>query len=127
VRQAAAGQYRRRGGRFGGVERIVGAIRARWPQTQIVLRADSGFARDNLMAWCEAHGVDYVLGLARNARLTRAIGASMQQAQEQHRETGRSARVFQELTYRTRKTWSATRRVVAKAEVLPARPIRVSW
>jgi hypothetical protein len=103
------------------VERIVGAIRARWPQTQIVLRADSGFARDNLMAWCEAHGVDYVLGLARNARLTRAIGASMQQAQEQHRETGRSARVFQELTYRTRKTWSATRRVVAKAEVLPGK------
>ena len=103
------------------VERIVGQIRVRWPRTQIVLRADSGFARDALMAWCEAHGVDYVLGLARNARLTRAIGAAMRQAQAQHRATGRSARVFQELTYRTRKTWRATRRVVAKAEVLPGK------
>jgi hypothetical protein len=103
------------------VERITTSIRARWPQTQIVLRADSGFARDTLMAWCEAHGVDYLLGLARNARLTRAIGASMQQAREQHEQTGRSARVFQELTYRTRRSWSATRRVVAKAEMLPGK------
>jgi hypothetical protein len=103
------------------VERIVNQIRARWPQTQIVLRADSGFAREPLMAWCEAHGVDYVLGLARNARLTRAIGASMQQAHAQHQASGRSARVFQELSYRTKKSWSATRRVVAKAEVLPGK------
>jgi hypothetical protein len=103
------------------VERIVEAIRVRWPQTQIVLRADSGFARDALMSWCEAHNVDYVLGLARNARLTRAIGGAMQQAHAQHQTTGRSARVFQELTYRTKKSWSATRRVVAKAEVLPGK------
>jgi hypothetical protein len=103
------------------VERIVGQIRARWPKTQIVLRADSGFARDALMSWCEAQRVDYLLGLARNTRLQRAIGASMQQANEQHQQTGRSARVFQELSYCTRKTWSATRRVVAKAEVLPGK------
>jgi len=103
------------------VQRIVSQIRARWPQTQIVLRADSGFARDALMSWCETHGVDYLLGLARNARLTRAIGAAMQQAREHHQATGRSARVFQELTYRTRKSWSTTRRVVAKAEVLPGK------
>lgn len=103
------------------IARLVCAIRARWPKTQIVLRADSGFARENLMAWCEAQNVDYLLGLARNARLTRAIGAAMQQAHAQHLETGHSARVFQELTYCTRKTWSATRRVVAKAEVLPGK------
>lgn len=103
------------------VERIVSQIRARWPQTQIVLRADSGFARNALMSWCEANAVDYVLGLARNARLTRAIGASMQQATERHQATGHSARVFQELTYRTRKSWNTARRVVAKAEVLPGK------
>jgi hypothetical protein len=73
------------------------------------------------MSWCEAQRVDYLLGLARNTRLQRAIGASMQQANEQHQQTGRSARVFQELSYCTRKTWSATRRVVAKAEVLPGK------
>lgn len=98
------------------VQRIVGQIRAQWPQTRIVLRADSGFARDALMAWCEANTVDYVFGLARNKRLQRAIGQSQQQAHAQFEATGRAARVFQELRWRTRKSWSATRRVVAKAE-----------
>ena len=55
------------------VARIVGQIRARWPRVKILLRADSGFARDELMAWCEANGVDYVFGLARNERLVGAI------------------------------------------------------
>ena len=47
------------------VARIVGQIRARWPEVRIVLRADSGFTRDALMAWCEANRVDYLFGLAR--------------------------------------------------------------
>lgn len=100
------------------VERLVTRIRQSWPKTRIVLRADSGFARDALMTWCESNGVDYVFGLARNARLTRAIGAAQQQAQVQQQATGKAARVFQELSYRTKKSWSRTRRVVAKAEQL---------
>ncbi|WP_367401445.1 transposase [Solimonas sp. SE-A11] len=90
-------------------------------------RGDAGGSRADrpdphaLMHWCETNRADYILGLARNARLTRAISVSMQQANEQHQATGRSARVFQELTYRTRKSWSATRSVVAKAEVLPGK------
>ena len=103
------------------VQRIVKQIRARWPDTRIVLRADSGFCRDDLMTWCEAQSVDYVFGLARNARLTRAIGPSLRQAQAQCEATGVPARVFQELHYRTRKSWSAERRVVAKAEALPGK------
>src|SRR6266853_2769143 len=55
------------------VQRIVAQIRARWPQVRIVLRADSGFCREELLAWCETHGVHYVLGLARNPRLRRKI------------------------------------------------------
>ena len=58
------------------VERIVGQIRSRWPEVQIILRADSGFAREELMAWCEQHGVDFVFGLARNARLQRALAVN---------------------------------------------------
>ena len=100
------------------VQRIVGQMRKRWPHTRIVLRADSGFAREALMAWCEAGDVHYVFGLARNARLQRAIGGAQQQAREQFEASGKSARVFQELSWRTRKSWSATRRVVAKAEQL---------
>ncbi len=100
------------------VERIVAQIRARWPKVRVVLRADSGFCREELMSWCETHGVHYVFGLARNARLRRKIAPQMRQAREEHRRTGKPARVFAELRYRTRKSWSRSRRVVAKAEYL---------
>ena len=98
------------------VERIIAPIRARWPATQIILRADSGFAREALMSWCEQHGVDYVFGLARNARLQRAIGRELQEAKEAAERTQRPARRFRELAYRTGHTWSRTRRVIGKAE-----------
>ncbi len=100
------------------VERIVGRIRARWPDAKIVLRADSGFCRDAIMGWCEDNSVDYVFGLARNARLERAIGASLHQAKQQFEQTGSATRIFREFFYATRKTWSRSRRVVAKAEHL---------
>ncbi|HVS89765.1 MAG TPA: IS1380 family transposase [Candidatus Acidoferrum sp.] len=100
------------------VQRIVAQIRARWPNTKIVLRADSGFCREELMGWCETHGVHYVFGLARNTRLRRKMAPQMRQAREEHRRTGKPARVFAELRYRTRKSWSRSRRVVAKAEYL---------
>jgi hypothetical protein len=70
------------------------------------------------MAWCEANGVEYVLGLARNTRLVRAIGAELEAVRQQVERTGRSARRFRELRYRTKKSWSRERRVVAKAEQL---------
>jgi Transposase DDE domain group 1 len=62
------------------IERIVSQIRARWPDTQIILRADSGFCREELMSWCEEDRVDYVFGLARNKRLQRAIGRELREA-----------------------------------------------
>ncbi len=98
------------------VARIVGQIRARWPMVRIILRADSGFAREALMAWCEAHGVDFLFGLARNARLVRAIGAALMAARAESLASGRPARRFQELVWSTRKSWSRRRRVIAKAE-----------
>jgi len=100
------------------VQRIVEPLRRRWPNLKIVLRADSGFCREALMAWCEANQVDYVFGLPRNTRLRRIIGAPMHQAQVQHQATGQPARLFAEFEYRTRKSWSQPRRVVAKAEYL---------
>jgi hypothetical protein len=100
------------------LERIVGQIRARWPEVEIWIRADSGFAREAIMAWCEANGVEYVLGLARNARLVRVIGAELEQTRQECERTGRSARCFKDFRYRTRKSWSRERRVVGKAEQL---------
>jgi hypothetical protein len=100
------------------VDRIVAQIRERWPEVHIILRADSGFAREELMAWCEQHEVDFVFGLARNARLQRALGAELAQARALHEESGKAARVFKDFVYRTRKSWSRERRVVGKAEHL---------
>jgi Transposase DDE domain group 1 len=100
------------------VERIVSQVRGRWGQVQIILRADSGFAREELMSWCEAHGVDYVFGLARNARLQRALGGELMQAQAQFEQSGQAERVFKDFDYTTRKSWSRHRRVIGKAEHL---------
>jgi hypothetical protein len=98
------------------VERIVAQIRERWPTVKIILRADSGFCREQLMSWCEQNAVDYLFGLARNSRLVRALGAELQAAAAESRATQRPARRFKELLYRTRRSWSRSRRVIGKAE-----------
>ena len=98
------------------VARIVGQIRARWPRTRILLRADSGFAREALMAWCEMNRVDYVFGLARNARLVEEIAVELLQAEAEALATGKPARRFKDFRYSTLDSWSRRRRVVAKAE-----------
>ena len=101
------------------VARIVGQIRARWPRVKIVLRADSGFARDELMAWCEANAVDYLFGLARNERLVGAIADDLVAAEAESLAKGGPARRFADFAWRTRDSWSRARRVIAKAEHLP--------
>lgn len=98
------------------VARIVGQIRSRWPTTTIVIRADSGFCRDDLMTWCEANDVQYVLGLAGNRRLVAKIAPEMRTACRKAKRTGQPARVFADFAYRTRRSWSAKRRVIGKAE-----------
>ena len=106
---------------FGAVaelERIVARIRQSWPKVRILVRGDSGFAREELMSWCESHDVDFVLGLARNARLQRALGGELEQARAQFEESGKAARVFKDFVYQTKKSWSRQRRVVGKAEHL---------
>ena len=99
------------------VERIVAQIRGRWPDVRILLRADSGFCREALMAWCEANKVDYLFGLARNKRLVAEIETELAEAAEESRQSGKPARRFKDFMWQTRKSWSAKRRVVAKAEV----------
>jgi len=100
------------------IERIVRQIRAHWPNVQIIVRADSGFCRDALMHWCESNRVDYVFGLAKNARLTQELAKELTQAKELYEQTGKAARVFKDFTYQTRDSWSCSRRVIGKAEHL---------
>lgn len=98
------------------VARIAAQIRARWPATTIVIRADSGFCRDDLMTWCEANDVQYVLGLAGNSRLVVKLAPELRKARRRAARSGQPARVFADFAYRTRKSWSAKRRVIGKAE-----------
>jgi hypothetical protein len=99
------------------IARIVAQIRRRWPKTRILLRGDSGFAREALMAWCEANRVDFLFGLARNERLEAAIKAEMMQASLDSMHSGRPARRFKDFMWSTLDSWSRNRRVVGKAEV----------
>jgi len=98
------------------IVRIVRQLRARWPHVRIILRADSGFARETLMTWCEMNRVDYVFGLARNERLEEILSDSMVEATRECVATGKAARVFKDFRYRTLDSWSADRRVIGKAE-----------
>jgi hypothetical protein len=83
------------------VARIVAQIRRRWPKVRILLRADSGFAREALMAWCENNSVDFLFGLAKNSRLVGEIEAELAAAAEQSRQTEKPARRFRDFTWQT--------------------------
>jgi hypothetical protein len=98
------------------VARLTKKIRAHWPKTRILLRADSGFAREDLMVWCEQNDVHYLFGLAKNARLIAEIAAELAEAAEENRQTEKPARRFKDFTYQTHKSWSRARRVIGKAE-----------
>ena len=97
---------------------IVTQMRQRWPAVQIIIRGDSGFCREEIMAWCEANHIDFVLGLAKNDRLNVLSLKARCRAQQRFLETERASRVFDEFNYRTRESWSRARRVVVKAEHL---------
>ena len=98
------------------IARIVARLRASWPNVRILLRADSGFAREALMAWCEANRVDYLFGLARNARLAAMIESELGAARSASEASGKPARRFKEFSWTTLDSWSRERRVIAKAE-----------
>ena len=104
------------------LERIVAAIRKRCRKARIIVRGDSGFGREEILAWCEAQTeVYYCLGLAKNSVLIDKLGPAMAQARARHCLTGAaSVREFSEFEYRTHDSWSRSRRVIGKAEVMNA-------
>ncbi len=100
------------------LSRLVHRIRERWPHVNIIMRADSGFTRDEIMSWCESNDVYYVLGLAKNPRLLAHIVHQQEAANIRHLLTGVAARVFTQFQYQTLESWNCPRRVIAKAEQL---------
>ncbi len=103
------------------VARIVAQIRRQWPEVRILLRGDSGFAREALMAWCEANAVDYLFGLQRNARLAQEIEPELAAARAEATAKRRPARRYKDFQWTTLDSWSRRRRVVGKAEWMPGR------
>jgi hypothetical protein len=99
------------------LEKIVAALRQRCRRARIVVRGDSGFCREEIMAWCESAGVYYCLGLAKNPVLLEQLGPSLADARTRHCLSGARVRAFAEFAYQTQKTWSRARRVIGKAEV----------
>lgn len=106
------------------LKRLVSHIRShwRWKKVRIIIRGDSGFCREELMAWCEAHGVHYILGLAKNQRLLQRLEKQMEKARRKYLKTGHAARYYRHFKYTTLKSWSRVRRVVGKAEYLQKGP-----
>ncbi len=100
------------------VSKIVAQIRQQWPNVRIILRGDSGFCRENIMAWCESQRVDFLFGLAKNKRLIKIIGKELQEAKLAFESSGQASRQFADFQYSTRKSWRHERRVVGKAEHL---------
>ena len=95
--------------------KLVGALRERWPEVKIILRADSGFCRWKMLRWCEAHQVDYLVGIAKNERL-KALSAKLgQRAERKHGKSGEKVRLFKRFKYRAG-SWDKKRCIIAKAE-----------
>ena len=100
------------------LKRIVPQIRQKWPKVKILLRGDAGFCREEILAWSESNGVDYVIGLAKNPVLIRRIEKQLEKAHKKFQKTGKAARFYKEFRYTTQDSWSRKRRVIAKAEHL---------
>ena len=95
---------------------LVKRFRQVWPKVKITFRGDSGFCRHKLLSWCERHGVDYMVGLAKNDRLNACLEPLMREAEERHEQTGNKIRRFTAFQYGAR-SWGQTRRIIGKAEI----------
>ena len=127
------------GGALEELPRVIGLIRQKWPDTHIIIRGDSAYSREDIMAWCEKQNrVDYVLAMATNSQLKLRASDIIKKAQadyesrlepvtkmrstlfspdEQLEEVGQlvpSATWYRSLCYKTQESWSRSRRVVTK-------------
>jgi len=104
------------------VQRLVTRLRARWPQVVIELRADAGFAKPEIYAYCEREGIAYTIGLVTNARLEQCAAPLVAETLAQQAAAhGAKVRLLAETSYQAG-SWPAPRRVIIKAEALAKGP-----
>ena len=94
---------------------LVRRLREAWPEVRIIMRADSGFCRWRMLSWCERNNVDYVVGFARNTRVSGNAGHILEQAALRHQRSGMKQRLFGWIQYKA-KSWDRARLLIAKAE-----------
>jgi len=103
------------------LKRLIKRLKKAYPEAEIVLRADAGFAVPRLYGLCEKEGIHYVIGLITNDRLKEKSAKLLAKAKEQFEQSGEKQRLFTSFTYRA-DSWSRYRRVVAKAEYMDKGP-----
>ncbi len=101
------------------LQRVIGLIRTHWPKTRILVRGDSAYSREEIMAWCESQKIDYVFGLGSNARLMRMSLATQEKAKAEYQQLKEPVTWYRSLCYKTLESWSRFRRVVAKVDCGP--------
>ncbi len=98
------------------LRRLVHRIRRNWPATRLTIRGDGHYGRHEVMAWCEANEVDYILGLPGNAVLDRLVEVAADDVRVCRAEAQVAAvRGFAETRYGA-KSWRCKRRVAARIE-----------
>jgi hypothetical protein len=100
------------------IKLLIGRLRQAWPDVPIIVRGDSGFCRQRLMRWCERHGVGYVLGMARNARLEAIVSMAELDLAEHYLDCGIKQREVGEFSYAA-DSWDRERRVITRLEYGP--------
>ena len=94
---------------------LVKRLRQVWPNTNIIFRGDAGFCRDAMLLWCERHGVQFIVGMAKNNRLYRAIEKDLARAKKLFEQTGKTQRIYTRFEYAA-KSWKVKRTMVARVE-----------
>jgi hypothetical protein len=97
------------------IKLLVTRLRQTWPEVRLTVRGDSGFCRQRLIRWCERHGVDYIIGVARNARLHKQVEAWERLMALHFEQTGQKQRIIREFRYQA-DSWAVERRVITRLE-----------
>ena len=106
---------------------LVKRLRQAWPGVEIVFRGDSAFCRWRMRAWCERHGVGYIVGLAKNNRVQALAAGLLEAARVRFDATEEKQRLFADLSYAA-ETWDQTRAAsLLKPSMAPRGAILALW
>ena len=102
------------------LRRLVRQIQANWPRVRILIRADSHYCGPEVLSWCRANGVDYLLGVAPTSTLRRRVEHLQTSAVARHAASGGPAKLrrFTEF-HDAAASWPRVERIIARVEAGP--------